>query len=180
MHEPGGASRCIARRRKAIDESCLTGIGVRVAKRRKRETCGRPRKLCGERLAGSTQGLLAFRIAPLHYEVILRPVDGETIEVLLAHERANVVDVLRCESRCKLDHDAPARKIEIQRLLGIERTPVRRRRDGQHIRHRFRRARWRRAERCDRSKNQGVDLCHGPKPNARHDSRLARKLTVGG
>ncbi len=137
MREPGFAPRRVPAGGQSLAESRLGRVAVAIRQRRERQPRARfHRELGRQRLPGAAQAALALRVAPLHDEVVLRPDHGQPVEVLFAHEGADVGDVLRRECRRQLDHDAARRELQVERRLRVERTPVRGRGGCQHVAHR--------------------------------------------
>ena len=125
----------------------------RESRRRNRSaahTCPDPaaRRTAARRRCGRTPPVSVFLPAPSGFFWSSRP-DRPTArrscpasgliarpsKYLLARERADVGDVTRRELRRQLDHDAAARELQVQRVLGIERAPVGRLGRGQHVGH---------------------------------------------
>src|SRR5262249_29467887 len=130
VREPGTSELGIAGRRKAVREANLRCIDVTVGEPREAKVAacapvelGRDSPL--PHLHGAALGgVVAVGVAPLDNVVVLRADDGESVEVPLAYESLYVGDVMGREARSELDHHASRWEIEVERVLGIERSPV--------------------------------------------------------
>jgi hypothetical protein len=93
----------------------------------------------------------------LHDEVVLRPDHSQAVEVSFAHQRLDVLRVLRRKIRRQLDDDAPGRKLQIHRVGRIRRAPVTGAGGGDYLRRRtpWRTRRIRQRARCKQRPDQG-------------------------
>jgi len=134
VHQPGAADRRIGGDRKGIHESDFRRIGIRIRKPRDRETPQRALELGAHGAVRCADGLLAVRVAPLHDVVVLGAHDPQPVEVMPARQRLDIRDVVRGELRSELDDDAPGGQLQVQRVRGVERSPVRGSGSGQYVR----------------------------------------------
>ena len=126
MCQPRRLTVPIATGRKPVDESDLCRLQVAVGQRLEMrvgalirgEFWRNPHHLGRHRP-------MRVRIGPPHDVIVLDPQDRETIEVVRADQRLDVRDVLRGDARSKLDDDATARELQVQRIFGIRPAPVR-------------------------------------------------------
>ena len=58
------------------------------------------------------------------HEIVDDPVEGQVVVIAGARQRLDALDVPRRDFGVKLDNDAAVDRIDIERVLGIELTPI--------------------------------------------------------
>ncbi len=126
VHEPDLAATGVARGREPARESDLGRVGVRVAQLREDHVRVDPPEELGLHLhlRHRLRALVGLRPRPLHHVVVLHADHEARVEVLFAHEPADLGDVGGRERGRQLDHDAALRELDVQRVLRVERAPV--------------------------------------------------------
>src|SRR6267154_811938 len=124
MHQPCAAKLRIACCWKAVRESNLGCVGVRIYERCERNTpCGALELGC-EGALRILDGTLAIRICPLHNVVVLGSDDRHAIVIAFARQCLDVRRMVGRELRCQLDDDSARGKLQVQGVLWVERAPV--------------------------------------------------------
>src|SRR5581483_1252246 len=124
MNEPCATELGVASRWKAIRKTNFGRVRIRIHQRREWHAPRAPFELGCDRALPGLDGFLAFRVRPLNDVVVLGAHDGGTVVITLTRERFDVSYVVRSELRGQVDDHPAAGQLEVERALGIQRTPV--------------------------------------------------------